>query len=152
MMPKRVLVIGMLFCVGGILAIWDVVASLLNGDINLNFGVLLLPVGIGLLRGRPSSQWWARFWIILGYIGCGLLVAAVIVWPEAAYATWFDSQLRGPAAVPYVVGMAMLSAVLLVVMHKLLYSEKANEFFRSGGDQAGGLDAPAEEAPEEREG
>ena len=152
MMPKRILLIGLLFCVGGILAIWDVVTSLCRSCLDLNFGVLLLPVGIGLLRGKPSSQWWARFWIILGYIGCGLLVSAAIVWPDAAYATWFDSQLRGPAAVPYVVGMATLSAVLLVVTHKLFYSDKANEFFRSGGDQGGGFDGPAEGAPEEREG
>jgi uncharacterized membrane protein (DUF485 family) len=129
-MPKRVLVIGLLFCLGGVCAIWDVLSALFRSCLNLNFAVLLLPVGIGLLRGKPSSQWWARFWIILGYVLCGLLVVFVPLLPGSAHATWFGTDLHGPEAVPYVIGMALFFAVLLFVLHKLLYSEKANRFFR----------------------
>lgn len=63
-MPKRVLIIGLLFCLSGILAIWDVLSGICQNRLSLNFAVLLLPVGIGLLRGRQRSQWWARFCII----------------------------------------------------------------------------------------
>ncbi len=129
-MPKRILIIGLLFCLGGICAIWDVLSDLFQSRLNLNFGVLLLPVGIGLLSGKQSSQWWARFWIILGYIGCGLLVILVILSPESAHATRFDTKLQGSQAVPYVIGGALFFAVLLFILHRLLYSEKANRFFR----------------------
>ena len=129
-MPKRVLVIGLLFCLGGILATWDVLSGLFHSCLSINFAVLLLPVGIGLLRGKPSSQWWARFWIILGYILCGALVIFVTFSPGSASATWFNTKLQGPEAVPYVIGMALFFAVILFVLHQLLYSEKANRFFR----------------------
>ena len=147
-MPKRILIIGLFFCVGGILAIWDVVSAVFQSSLYLNFGVFLLPVGIGLLRGKPSSQWWARFWIIIGYLGCGLLVVVPVVWPGSAHVTWFDIQLRGPEAVPYVIGMGLFFAALLVVEHRLLYSEKANRFF-GGGDEGSGLDSPSTGAPDE---
>ncbi len=146
-MPNRVLIIGLLFCFGGICAIWDVLSGLFQNSLNLNFAVFLLPVGIGLLRGKASSQWWARFWIILGYIGCGLLVIIVLAAPESAHATWFDTTIRGPDAVPYVIGVALVGAVLLVVMHKLLYSEKANRFFQRRSGRGGGVDAPSAGAP-----
>jgi hypothetical protein len=137
-MPKRVLIIGLLFCLGGILAIWTVVSDLARSHINLNFAVLLLPVGIGLLRGRASSQWWARFWIILGYIFSGLLVTLAIAFPESIHTTWFKEEIRGSAAVPYVIGLSVLACVPLVILHRLLYSEKAIAFFRRTGEQTNG--------------
>ena len=70
-----------LFCLAGMLAIWEVISDLVHSHLNLNFAVFLLPVGIGLLRGKPRSQWWARFWFILGYILCALLVVMVLVSP-----------------------------------------------------------------------
>jgi hypothetical protein len=58
-MPKRVLIIGLQFCLGGLSAIWDMLFGLFHSRIGFNFGELLLPVGIGLLRGKPTSKWWA---------------------------------------------------------------------------------------------
>jgi len=146
-MPKRVFIIGLLFCLGGILAIWEVLSGLFQSCLNLNFAVLLLPVGIGLLRGKQGSQWWARFWIILGYILCGALIILVMLSPGSARATWFGTELQGSGAAPYVIGMALFFAVLLFVLHKLLYSEKANRFFRRGGTP-GRRSGPDEESPQ----
>ena len=129
-MPKRIIIIGLLFCLGGLFAIWDVVSGLFHDRLSINFAVLLLPVGIGLLRGKSRSQWWARFWIILGYITCAALVILPILSPRSVHAEWFDTKLHGPEAVPYVIGIGLVSAVLLFILHKLLYSEKANRFFQ----------------------
>jgi serine/threonine protein kinase len=134
-MPKRIIIIGILFCLGGFSAIWDVLSDIFRSHINLNFAVFLLPVGIGLLRGKPRSQWWARFWIILGYILCALSVVVVIVSPENAHASWFDSEIRGSAAIPYVLLMLALLAVALIAVHKLLYSEKAQIYFKRTSEQ-----------------
>jgi len=128
-MPKRIIIIGILFCLGGFLAIWEVLSDLFRSHINLNFAVFMLPVGIGLLRGKPRSQWWARFWIILGYILCALLVMIVILSPGNAHASWLGREIRGSGAIPYVLLVSALLAVALIAMHKLLYSEKAKVYF-----------------------
>ena len=128
-MPKRIFIIGVLFCLSGVLAIWDVLADILQSHINLNFAVFLLPVGIGLLRGSLRSQWWARFWIILGYILCVVLVEMVIVSPGSSHVIWFGREIRGSSAVPYDLLFITLNAALLYVLHRLLYSEKAIAYF-----------------------
>jgi len=128
-MPKRIFIIGILFCLGGVLAIWEVVSDLFRSHINLNFAVLLLPVGIGILKGKKSSQWWGRFWIILGYIGCGLLVGSSLVWPENVTANGFGREIKGSEAVPYVLAGTVIIAATFIVLHKLLYSETAINYF-----------------------
>jgi hypothetical protein len=128
-MPKRIIAIGLLFVICGLLAIWDVIAGLAHSKFNLNFAVLMLPVGIGLLRGKKSSQWWARFWIILGYCAMGLLILLAIAEPQSVYATWFGTQVRGPSAIPYVICVATVFTGVLIVLHRLLYSQRSNAYF-----------------------
>lgn len=136
--PKRILILGILFILAGILAVWEVVSDLMNSHLNLNFAVFLLPVGIGLLKGKRSSRSWAKFWIILGYLLCGLLSVLAMVAPGNAHAYWPGHEVRGPAAVPYVLLFAALLALFLMVMQMLLRSDKANAYF----NHAGGSDGP----------
>lgn len=139
-MPKRVLIIGLLFCLGGVVAIWDVLQGLFASRISLNFAVLLLPVGIGLLRGKPSSRWWAKFWIVLGYILCAVLLVIAVLSPDSAYATWFERELRGREAVPFVIGISILFLLLLVALQRLLDSEKALSYFKHKKQRDGAVD------------
>lgn len=127
-MPKRVLIIGLLFVVVGVLAILSIIEAAMYSRINLNFGVFLLPVGIGLLRGRASSQWWAHFWIILGYIALFALVCLALAYPRNAKVSWFDTHIRGSRAIPYVLGLSAFFAICLGICHRLLYSPKACQF------------------------
>ncbi len=100
-MPIRILVIGLLYCIAGVLAIREVVADLMQDDLNLNFGVFLLPVGIGLVRGKSGSRAWVKFWTGLG----SLLVVVIVIFPfvnaTALTADWFGEKIRGSRAVPY---------------------------------------------------
>ena len=127
-MPKRVLIIGLLFVIFGVLALWSIIEAATHSRINLNFGVLLLPVGVGLLRGRASSQWWARFWIILGYIVLVLLIGLVIAYPQNAKFSWFGSVIRGSRSIPYALVFSALCGVGLYICHRLLYSKKASDY------------------------
>jgi hypothetical protein len=61
--PTRITAIGTLFIIGGCVAAWEVIYDLFHSHVNLNFAVLMIPVGIGLLKGRASSRGWAKFWI-----------------------------------------------------------------------------------------
>jgi hypothetical protein len=109
-----------------------------EGHLYLNFSVFLLPVGIGLLRGRARSQWWARVWIFLGYLVCALLAVLALFMPEAANVSLPGIELHGPAALPYLFTTVCLVAFTLHIMHRLLYSPKACEWFGTRGRVASG--------------
>ena len=89
----------------------------------------MLPVGIGPFRGLRSSQWWARFWIRLGYALCALLVLLALFFHRMAHAPWCNASVSGAAAIPYVMVTSIGMACILYVMQRLLYSEKAREYF-----------------------
>ncbi|RYD49040.1 MAG: hypothetical protein EOP85_02380 [Verrucomicrobiaceae bacterium] len=83
-MPRCILIIGILFCICGVLNACDLVFELFYSNrFNFNLGVLMLPVGIGLLRGQDSSRRWASVWLGLGIVsgsivGCVTLGALTI--------------------------------------------------------------------------
>lgn len=132
-MPKRILFIGILFCFFGLSAIWDMVTHLLRGDLWLNFGVLMLPVGIGLLRGRPSSRTWAKLWILLGYLGCACVIWIALVMPQSLTFRGIGMETTGSAAVSYALTITLVFTILLSVAHGLLNSRKSLEWFWSRG-------------------
>lgn len=128
-MPRRILIIGILFCLCGILAIWDIIDGFLHSHIRLNLAIFMLPVGIGLLRGKKSSQNWARVWIVLGYAICGIITIVGICFPKFVNFKFFDITINGNAAVPYLLLCMLLFLTLLITLHKLLYSMKACDYF-----------------------
>lgn len=127
-MPKRILLVGLLFILGGLGAILNVVTSLIQGTININFGILLLPVGIGLLRGRYASMMWARFWCLLGMGACLLLAILALMKSENAKFIWFDQTIDGPAAVPYCLAGAAFFGALIFLVYRLLKSRQAEDY------------------------
>lgn len=128
-MPKRILIIGILFCFAGVFALWDIISGLTRSHLNLNFAVFTLPVGIGLLRGRAKSRRWARFWIILGYIACGLLIVFSAFNSANAQATFFDKSLSGPPALLVIYPVAVALAGIFYTINLLLFSARSNEYF-----------------------
>ena len=130
-MPKRILVLGILFCISGAVNIYDIISAAIAGKVYLAFGALMLPVGIGLLRGKASSQWWARLWmILLGYCLSAVLVALCIFSPANAQVHFFKASLTGKEAILYTLAFAAAISGLAYGGIRLLYSEKASAFFR----------------------
>lgn len=128
-MPKRILIIGILFCLAGVSAIWDIIFNLSQSHLNLNLAVFTLPVGIGLLRGRANSRWWARFWIVLGYIACGLFILLCAFDSGNARATFLDKTLSGPPALLVIYPVVVALAGILYAINLLLFSARSNEYF-----------------------
>ncbi len=87
-------------------------------------------LAIGLLRGKRSSHGWARFWFVLGYLLCAILVVLSLVAPDAASATWFGTEKHGAEAVPQVLAMAVALAATVFLLHRLLVSPKAARFYQ----------------------
>jgi len=78
-MPKRLVVIGGTYCLLGCLSVVDMLIGALRGaGLDLQLSLFLLPVGLGLLKARPSSRRWATFWAgFSGAVTLAVLVAAI---------------------------------------------------------------------------
>jgi hypothetical protein len=70
--PQSLKIVAYLFIISGALAVLDVVLSLLNNTININFSVLGIFIGRGLLQLNPTSYTWAilftRISMLLGTV------------------------------------------------------------------------------------
>jgi hypothetical protein len=72
-LPLALKIVAVLFILGGFSAAIEVIASLMNNRININFGVLGIFIGIGLFR---LSQGWRTCALVFTWIG---LIAAPII-------------------------------------------------------------------------
>ena len=61
--PVGITIIAILFILSGAWSGFEMIQDLYLGRFDINFGVLTIPVGIGLFIGRSSSRGWAKFWI-----------------------------------------------------------------------------------------
>jgi hypothetical protein len=67
--PTSLVVVAVLFVIGGVCSVIEVVLSLLHGHVNINFGVLGLFIGPGLLGLRQGWRTCALVFIWIGLIG-----------------------------------------------------------------------------------
>lgn len=126
-MPKRVLIIGLLFAIVGANSIWNTIETGLHDGLHISFSIFMLPVGIGLLRGKRSSQWWASAWIILGY-GSAIVIALFAVCAPNEKISWFGFSNPGSGATPHVLAFSIIYAVCLRICRRYLYSIRANAY------------------------
>ena len=89
----------------------------------------MLPVGIGLLKGRSSSLHWAKFWIGL----FSLLFASLLVFypflNDINSARWFDKELVGLSRHIIVIGPLLLCLVVAGWFWRTLSSSSTKLFF-----------------------
>ena len=72
--PHSLTVVAAIFILGGGLAVIEIIYSIVQGGFSLNFGVCMLFVGLGLLKGKPSSREWALRWLMLIFLASVLFV------------------------------------------------------------------------------
>ena len=138
-MPKRILIIGILFLLNGLFALWGIISEFIQsgsvlGELVITTNtvqVLSLPIGIGLLMAKQWSRWWARILIVVGYIFCITSIIVAIVSPEKVYMSWFGQSFTGNWKVPIFLTLTVLLTIILVCMHRLLYSQKADSYFNN---------------------
>jgi hypothetical protein len=132
-MPKRILILGLLYCLSGVLAIWSIIEGLFNDSLSINISALMLPVGMGLLRGRRSSLKWARVWVGIGYLSVAVGFVLLVIYPHRASVHLFDFRATGDQAVPYVIAMLVIFIVVLAGVGKLLRSQKSRAYCQVDG-------------------
>ena len=136
-MPKRILIIGILFCLNGLSAGWGIISDFIQsgsvlGELVIDtttVQVFSLPIGIGLVMGRQWAQWWARILIVVGYIFSVASIIVAIVSPDKVYLSWFGQSYTGNWKVPLFAALMVILIIILICMHRLLYSAKATDYF-----------------------
>lgn len=66
-MPVQLSIVAILIFLSGLWSAYEVIVSLVSGKVNLNFGVLAMFVGIGLLNHREWARKWGRMiaWFLI---------------------------------------------------------------------------------------
>ena len=126
--PLRIWFLGLLFAMGGVLAIWQVVEAAMGRTVSLNFAVFLLPVGLGLLAGKLSSVSWAKFWVGFGWAVIVLALVVAVIRPEVVHSSWNGREMTGRDALPMVFGVSAGVAVMLYGIWRLLKSEPTEAY------------------------
>ncbi|RYD39850.1 MAG: hypothetical protein EOP85_15245 [Verrucomicrobiaceae bacterium] len=128
--PRRVLLVGALFCLVGGAVICQILWDLFHHRLSFDLTVLMLPVGVGLLRGRTSSKWWATLWCIYGYGMSLIFVMLDLLEPGRVTLKVFGHEVEGGYPRPLFLTLAILMAAGFMTMHYLLASRKSAEYFR----------------------
>ena len=138
-MPKRLMLVGLLFLLIGAVAAWEMIADVMNSRLTFVPWIVLLPVGMGVFGGSRNAVGWAKLFVVLGYAVCGVIVYCVVKFPELAHAGWGSERLEGSEAVPYVIVGVVVLAVVLYLLQRALWSREVSEYVRGNVADMGGV-------------
>lgn len=139
-MPKRILITGILFCLLGLLSAYALGEEIAGAGSGIALTVLLFPVGIGILRGKPSSYVWARIWLYL--LGIVSLIAALsfpFMNQPGKHFVAFGTYLRGSDATPYLFACYFLVFLGILATFLTLRTSTAREYFPDAKNWDAGL-------------
>ena len=71
--PTSLKVVAALFILGGMISLIEIIVSLMNHRISLNFNVMCVFIGAGLLRCSPTWRGWALAFTWLALLGVPLI-------------------------------------------------------------------------------
>ena len=112
--PRALTFLAWVFILFGCSAGWRITEALLSHKTSINLSILMIPVGIGLLKGRLSSLGWAKLWIGLFFLLVLAITCAYPFDPGSYSVTWFGAEIQGPLRHLAVVGIsATLMGLLL---------------------------------------
>jgi hypothetical protein len=127
--PLSITIIGILFVISGLWTGFEIVRDLFNDRINLNFGVLMAPVGFGLLKGKSSSRGWAKFWIGLFSLVLGGLLFFYPFYGDSYNVSFFGQPVTGILRDFVAIGLPVAFLLLARWMWKCLTAKKHAPFF-----------------------
>ena len=110
-LPLSLKIVGWLFIVFGTLSAVDIITSLVAGKLNLNFGVLQIFIGWGLLRLSPGWRIAALVCLWLGF-ALAFILAVASIFASNLKVTWFGERLSDSAETR-LVALAIIALILL---------------------------------------
>jgi hypothetical protein len=133
--PTSITIIAWIFIILGSLSVCSLIYGLFNDRMNLDFSVLMIPIGIGLLKSRSSSRGWAKFWIGLFSFVLGLLLILYPFLGDSFSLRWFDKELMGFSRHAMAIGFPIVFLSLARWMWIHLTSPATLPFFDDYGPQ-----------------
>ncbi|MDT0595296.1 hypothetical protein [Glaciecola petra] len=130
--PKRLIIIAVLFCIIGVIALYDFLLPLIYfQQISVNLAWLLVPVGIGLFLGKESALMWAKIWCIIGYILLASIVTLFFMYSGMLKVDLYGKSHYGEdnLLIACLLCLAYLAAVALI--HFQLYHPRVTAFFQA---------------------
>ena len=127
--PTSISLISVLFLIVGAVTGFQILNSLFNNHLYLDSSVLMIPVGLGLLKGRSSSRGWAKFWIALFAVISGILLLFYPFLGGSYTMTIFGRPLAGTERHLVAVGLPVLTLLLARWMWRILTSPATAPFF-----------------------
>jgi serine/threonine protein kinase len=111
--PWSLNLVAALFIVAGCFAAWDIAEDFFRSVYSVNFGVLGIPIGVGLLRCRP---WWR--WTALGALAATAMMLVFVIMlvfagNRGAYVKFSGTDLSRPASY-WVAGLLLLLMLILL--------------------------------------
>jgi hypothetical protein len=126
--PTSLKIVAALFLLGGICSAIEVLVSLLHGHISINFGVLGLFIGPGLLRLSPGWRTCALVFLWLGMIVVPIAAVLFMTASGPAEFTLFGQKV-GPAPKGLGVVIAALAFGLAVWQYRVLTRPDVRRLF-----------------------
>ena len=126
--PLSLKIVAALFILGGISSIIDVIVDLTRGTLPLNFGVLGLFVGIGLLRFSRAWRTCALVFLWIALIGLPLVALVFLFLAGSVNYTIFWQKI-GPGSRPIAVALAALLFAVTVWQYRVLTRPDTRKLF-----------------------
>jgi hypothetical protein len=126
-MPRDLQIVGYVTIVFGVMSALEMVLRLFNGNLHLDFGILQIPIGLGLLRLEPSCRRWALVFLSLAFVLSLAFTGATILGAQpdlVVFGEWI-----GTAPKPLALALAITSGLLTVWEFKVLNREEVRRLF-----------------------
>lgn len=126
--PTCLKVVAWLFIIGGVIAVIEIIVSLMNNHININLGVLGIFIGLGLLKLRSGWRTCGLvfIWIALVVLPvCGILAIAN---PSGIHYK-IMGQNAGSAPLPIALGVVVFVFCVALWEYKVLTRGDIREMF-----------------------
>ena len=129
--PVALKVVAVLFILGGICAVIEVVVALMHGRLNINFGVLCLFVGPGLLALKRGWRTCALVFLWIGMIG--VPAAAVLMLGRSGPLDFmvFGQKVGHISSGPALI-IAAVAFLLSLWQYRVLIRDDVRELFGVG--------------------
>jgi len=126
--PASLKVVAALFILGGICAVIEVLVSLVHGHININFGVLGLFIGPGLLALRPGWRTCALVFLWIAMIGVPIIAVLMLAHSGPLDFKVFGQKV-GYASKEIGLLLAVIVFVLAVWQYRILVRDDVRRLF-----------------------
>jgi hypothetical protein len=128
--PRDLRIVGYITIAFGLLSTFDMIVRLLKGGLHVDFGIVQIPIGLGLLRLQPMSRRLAVVFLSLAFLLLLIFIGFTIVSPQPPDLMLFGDW-AGTAPRPFALALSIASGILIAWEFNVLRREDVQRLFRT---------------------